>query len=48
MIFNRDVSKQAQGFVFPRKIIATKHATVYFNNCPVIRENFRKTYHYIS
>ena len=42
MIFNPDVPKQAQEVVFPRKGITTNHATVYFNNDPVIRENFQK------
>ena len=42
MIFNPDVSKQAQDVVFSRKGITTNHATVYFNNDPVIRENFQK------
>ena len=41
MIFNPDVSKQAQELVFSRKGITTNHATVYFNNDPV-RENFQK------
>ena len=42
MTFNPDVSKQAQKVVFSRKGITTNHATVYFNNDPVIRENFQK------
>ena len=42
MIFNPGVSKQAQEVVFSRKGITTNHATVYFNNDPVIRENFQK------
>ena len=42
MTFNPDVSKQAQEVVFSRKGITTNHATVYFNNDPVIRENFQK------
>ena len=42
MIFNPDVSKQAQEVIFFRKGITTNHATVYFNNDPVIRENFQK------
>ena len=42
MTFNPDVSKQAQELVFSRKGITTNHATVYFNNDPVIRENFQK------
>ena len=43
MILNPDVLKLAQEVVFfPRKSIATSHATVYFNNGPVITENFRK------
>ena len=42
MIFNPDVSKQAQEAVFSRKGITTNHATVYFNNNPVIRKNFQK------
>ena len=44
MIFNPDVSKQTQEVVFSRKAIATKHATVYLNKVPIIRENFQK-YH---
>ena len=42
IIFNPDVSKQAQEVIFSRKGITTNHATVYFNNDPVIRENFQK------
>ena len=42
MTFNPDVSKQAQEVVFSRKGITTNHATVYFNNDPVIGENFQK------
>ena len=42
MTFNPDVSKQAQAVVFCRNGITTNHATVYFNNDPVIRENFQK------
>ena len=42
MIFNPDVSKQAQEVVFSRKAIAINHATAYFNNGPAIRENFQK------
>ena len=42
MIFNPGVSKQAQEVIFFRKGITTNHATVYFNNDPVIRENFQK------
>ena len=45
MIFNLDVSKQAQEVVFYRKVITTNHATVYFNSDPVIRENFQKHLH---
>ena len=42
MTFNPNVSKQTQEVVFSRKGITTNHATVYFNNDPVIRENFQK------
>ena len=42
MTFNPDLSKQSQEVVFSRKGITTNHATVYFNNDPVIRENFQK------
>ena len=42
MIFNSDISKHAQEFFFSRKGITTNHAIVYFNNDPVIRENFQK------
>ena len=39
MIFNPDdVSKKKK----KKKKIATNHVTVYFNNDPVIRENFQK------
>ena len=34
--------KKAQEVVFSRKGITTNHATVYFKNDPVIRENFQK------
>ena len=40
--FNPYVSKQVQETVFSHKVIETNHATVYFNNVPVIRENFQK------
>ena len=43
MIFNPDVSKQAQEVVYSRKGFTTNHATVYFNNDLVIRKNFPKT-----
>ena len=42
MVFNPDVSKQAEEVVFPRKAITANHTTVYFNNVPVITENFQK------
>ena len=42
MIFNPNVSKQAQEVVFSSKTIVTNYATVYFNSDPVIRENFPK------
>ena len=42
MIFNLNVSKQAQEVVFSRKGITNNHAFVYFNNDPVIKENFQK------
>ena len=42
MIFNPDVSKQAQEIVFSRKANAGNHKTVYFNNVPVIRKNIQK------
>ena len=42
MIFNPDVSKQAQEIVFSRKPNVSNHATVYFNNVPVIRDNIQK------
>ena len=42
MIFNPDASKQAQEIVFSRKANASNHATVYFNNVPVIRDNIQK------
>ena len=42
MIFNPDASKQAQEIVFSRKANASNHATVYFNNVLVIRDNIQK------
>ena len=42
MIFNPDATKQAQKIVFSRKANASHHATVYFNNVPVIRDNIQK------
>ena len=42
MTFNPDVSKQAEEVIFSRKGITINHATVYFNNDPVIRESFQK------
>ena len=42
MIFNPDVSKQAQEIVFSRKANAGNHKTVYFSNAPVIRKNIQK------
>ena len=42
MIFNPDASKQAQEIVFSRKANASNHATVCFNNVPVISDNIQK------
>ena len=42
MIFNPDASKQAQEIVFSCKANASNHATVYFNNVPVIKDNIQK------
>ena len=42
MIFNWNISKQAQEVAFSWKAITTDHATVYFKNDPVIGENFQK------
>ena len=42
MIFSPEVSKQTQEVVFSRKAITTNHTIVYFNNYPVIEENFQK------
>ena len=42
MIFNPDVSKQAQEVVLFPKEITTNHATFNFYNDPVIKENFQK------
>ena len=42
MIFNPDSSKQAQEIVFSCKANASNHATVYFNNVLVIRDNIQK------
>ena len=42
MILNPDISKQVEDVVFSRKAITINHATVYFNNVPVIRKNFQK------
>ena len=42
MIFNSDASKQAQEIIFSRKENASNHATVNFNNVPVIRDNIQK------
>ena len=39
MILNPDPSKQVQEIVFSCKVNASNHATVYFNNVPVIRDN---------
>ena len=41
-IFDPGASKQAQEIVFSRKANASNHATVYFNNVPVIRDNIQK------
>ena len=41
MIFNLDVSKQAQKIVFSRQAGATNHGTIYFHDVPVIRENIQ-------
>ena len=41
-IFNPDVSKQTQEVVSSRKVIATNHVTVYFNDVPVLRQNIHK------
>ena len=40
MIFDPDISKQAQEVVLFQKEITTNHGTVYFNNGPVISKNF--------
>ena len=42
MISNPDASKQAQEIVFSRKTNASNHATIYFNNVPMIRDNIQK------
>ena len=42
MIFNPDASKQAQEIIFSRKPNASNHATVFFNNVPVIRDNIQR------
>ena len=42
MIFNPDASKQAQEIIFSRKANTSNHATFYFNNVPVIRDNIQK------
>ena len=42
MIFNPDASKQSQEIVLSRKANASNHATVCFNDVPVIRDNIQK------
>ena len=41
-MFNQNVSKQAQEVAVSSKAIAINHASVYFSNILVIRENFQK------
>ena len=41
LIFNPDALKQTEEIVFSRKVNASNHGTVYFNNVPVIRENIQ-------
>ena len=41
-MFNQDVSKQAQEVAVSSKAVAINHASVYFSNILVIRENFQK------
>ena len=42
MMFNPGASKQAKEIVFSCKANTSNHATVYFNNVPVIRDNVQK------
>ena len=42
MIFNPDLSKQAQKVIFSRKIKILLHATLLFNNIPLSNSLFQK------
>ena len=42
MNFNPDPNKQAQEIIFSRKKTASLHPVVYFDNKPVIKEQFIK------
>ena len=42
MLFNLEVTKQAQEVVFSRKSQKVTHPTVYFNNSPVIQSFTQK------
>ena len=42
MIFNSDLSKQAQEVIFSRKIKKLRHPTLLFNNIPLSNSLFQK------
>ena len=37
MLFNSDISKQAQEVIFPRKAVKACHSAFFFNYIPVVR-----------
>ena len=42
IIFNPDITKQAQEVIFSRKIKKTDHPVVYFNDAPVAKTSCQK------
>ena len=48
MIFNPDLSKQAQEVIFSRKTNKINHPTITFNTIPVARTSYQKTSWFVS
>ena len=42
MSFNSDMNKQAQEGIFSRKLNKSSHTKIFFNNAPVVCENWQK------
>ena len=43
MLFNPDLTKQAQEVIFTRRNIKTDHPTIYFDETPVANTTCQKT-----